>query len=221
MLVSTIPSSTACAGSRAASRSPCCRCKPIKRYQSGITGKRRVPSTIGRRRTASSTVNVVTAFGFHPGAEEPRGSHARWRERKEDFRHDRATQNGDGTPPRSAQNFKENQAKVSSKTAVVEAMVAARHTGKRCARSQTRRLHVTGPEADRSLAQALGRTQLAPQGRRLSLGAFDADVLYQPGRSNAAEDATRAAEPGQGRTEAAVRQRITTVKEAVGDAPPP
>ena len=58
-------------------------------------------------------------------------------------------------------------------------------------------------------AEALGRTQFAAQGRRLSLGAFYAHLLCQPRRQGPAEGATRAAGAGQGRIEAGVREGVT------------
>src|SRR3981081_188791 len=70
------------------------------------------------------------------------------------------------------------------------------------------RVQTNEREEDRGLAQALSRTQFAPQGRRLSLGAFDADVLYQPRRQDLAEDATRAAGQSERRIKAAVGKRL-------------
>jgi hypothetical protein len=105
--------------------------------------------------------------------------------------------------------------KTASKTAakttaegVAKALVATRDPGERRARSQARCLHAAGSKADRSIAQALGGTQLAPQDRRLSLGAVDADVLYQPRRQDLAQDAARAAAARQDRVEAAVWKRV-------------
>ena len=45
--------------------------------------------------------------------------------------------------------------------------------------------------------------------RRLSLGAVDADVLYQPCGEDASEDATRAAGAREGGTEAPVRAGVS------------
>src|SRR5258705_307345 len=56
----------------------------------------------------------------------------------------------------------------------------------------------------RGIAQALGGAQFAPQGRRLSLGALNVDVLYQPRRQDVAENATRPAAARQDRAEAPV-----------------
>jgi uncharacterized protein DUF3175 len=61
---------------------------------------------------------------------------------------------------------------------ITKTLVAARDPGRRRARSEARRLYPARPEGDRGLAEALGRTQLAPQERRLSFGALDADLLY-------------------------------------------
>src|SRR5438874_10565234 len=61
---------------------------------------------------------------------------------------------------------------------LAQAMVATGDTGKRRARSETRRLQADECEENRGVAQALGRTYFAPQGRRLSLGAVDADFPY-------------------------------------------
>src|ERR1700754_474031 len=85
-----------------------------------------------------------------------------------------------------------------------EAMVAARDTTERCARSETRRVHLARSETNRSFAETLCGAQFAPQGRRLSLGALDADLLRQSCRQDAAEDPAR-----QGRIEAAVWERVT------------
>jgi hypothetical protein len=76
-------------------------------------------------------------------------------------------------------------------------------------------VHVAGPEENRGIAETLRGTQFAPQGRRLSLGAFDADVLCQSCRQDVAEDATRTAGARQGRIEAAVRERVTSSRHAL------
>lgn len=54
-----------------------------------------------------------------------------------------------------------------------------------------RRVHVAGSEANRGIAEALGGTEFAPQGRRLSLGALDADILCQSGRQDVVEKTQR------------------------------
>src|SRR5882724_3282405 len=72
-------------------------------------------------------------------------------------------------------------------TRLVPALVAARGTRERCAGSQTRRVQTDECKENRSIAEALGGAQLAPQGRRLSLGAVDADVPYQPRGQDSAE----------------------------------
>jgi hypothetical protein len=59
----------------------------------------------------------------------------------------------------------------------------------------------------RGIAQALGGTKFTPQGRRLSLGALDADLLYQPRRQDVAKNATRPAAARQGGVEATVSSR--------------
>src|SRR5229473_2589814 len=92
---------------------------------------------------------------------------------------------------------------------IVKTLVAARHRAKRCARSQARRLQADRSEENRGITKALGGTEFAPQDRRLSLGALDADLLYQPCRQGPAEDATRPAGAGQGRIEAAVREGVS------------
>src|SRR5207237_1668866 len=46
------------------------------------------------------------------------------------------------------------------------------------------------------------------QGRRLSFGAVDADLLHQPRRQDAAENATRKAGAREGRAEASIRERV-------------
>src|SRR6266700_5420951 len=70
-----------------------------------------------------------------------------------------------------------------------EALVAARDKGERRARPEAWRVQIDQREGDRGLAKAFSRTQRAPQDRRLSLGAIDADILHQPRRQDAAEDA--------------------------------
>ena len=87
---------------------------------------------------------------------------------------------------------------------VEQTMVAAGHPGKRRARSQARRLQTDKREENRGVAQAIGGTQFAPQGRRLSLGAVDADLLYQPRRQDIAENTTHATGAREGRVEASV-----------------
>src|SRR6478736_300964 len=67
--------------------------------------------------------------------------------------------------------------KVLGKIRNAEALVAARHAGKRCARSQARRLHADRSEEDRCFPPTLGGAQLSPQKRRLPLRAFNADIL--------------------------------------------
>src|SRR5260370_41536600 len=87
-------------------------------------------------------------------------------------------------------------------------MVAARHKGKRRTGSEAWRLQTDRPEENRGIAQALGGTKFAPQDRRLSLGAVDAVVLYQPCRQDAAEKPTRPAAARQDRAGAAVSSRV-------------
>jgi hypothetical protein len=62
---------------------------------------------------------------------------------------------------------------------------------------------LTDPKKIR-VPQALGGAQLSPQKRRLSLRAFDADILHQPVRQDLAQDPTRSAGAGEGRTEASI-----------------
>ena len=100
---------------------------------------------------------------------------------------------------------------VAKTQSVSEALVAARDRRERCARSEARRFHLAGSEANRGIAEALGGTQFAPQGRRLSLGALDADVLCQSCREDLAEDPARTAGARQGRTEAAVWEGVTVI----------
>src|SRR3974390_134609 len=92
----------------------------------------------------------------------------------------------------------------------IEALVATCHQGERCAGLARRRLYTTRSEADRRLAQAFRGTQLAPQGRRVSLGGFDAHLLHQPRRQDAAEDATDATGARQGRAQAPVWPGVTS-----------
>src|SRR5262249_53409737 len=63
-------------------------------------------------------------------------------------------------------------------------------------------------EEDRLVLEAIGRAQLPPQVRRLSLGAVDADVLHQSSGQDPAEDATRAARGREAGAEAPVRQGL-------------
>ena len=91
----------------------------------------------------------------------------------------------------------------------IKALVAARHKGKRRARSETRRLQTCQRKEDRSIAQALGGAQFAPQGRRLSFSAIDADFLHQPRRQDITEDPARPVGAGQGGIEAAVSSRLS------------
>ena len=83
--------------------------------------------------------------------------------------------------------------KIRSEEAIAEALVTARHPGERRARSKTRCLYVAGSQANCGFAQAFSGTQFAPQDRRLSLGAFDADFLYQPRRQDLAKNPARPA----------------------------
>jgi hypothetical protein len=66
-------------------------------------------------------------------------------------------------------------------------------------------------EGNRRLAETLGGAQFTPQGRRLSLGALDADLLCQSCRQDIAENPARAAGARQGRIEAAVRAGVTVI----------
>jgi hypothetical protein len=91
----------------------------------------------------------------------------------------------------------------------IKALVAARHKGKRRARSETRRLQTCQRKEDRSIAQALGGAQFAPQGRRLSFSAIDADFLHQPRRQDITQDPARPVGAGQGGIEAAVSSRLS------------
>ena len=63
-------------------------------------------------------------------------------------------------------------------------------------------------EKDRGVAETLRGEQFAPQIRRLSIGAVDADLLYQPRRKDAAENPARAAGAREGGIEASVRQGL-------------
>ena len=73
---------------------------------------------------------------------------------------------------------------------------------------KARRVQADQREEDRSIAEVLGGAQLAPEIRRLSLGALDADLLHQSRRQEPAEDGARPAGTGEGRIETPVRQRI-------------
>src|SRR6266550_3490110 len=98
---------------------------------------------------------------------------------------------------------------------VIKTLVAARYQGKRRAGPETRRLQTYQRKEDRSIAQALGGTQFAPQDRRLSFGALDADFLYQPRRQDVAENPAGSAATGEDGIEAAVSSR------SVGQTNPP
>src|SRR5258706_1509525 len=100
-------------------------------------------------------------------------------------------------------------AEICSQEDIAKALVAARDPGERCARSATRRLQADKPKEDRGFAQALGGTQVASQGGRLSLRALDADILYQPCRQDLAENPTRPPTARQDRTETPVSSRLT------------
>ena len=86
----------------------------------------------------------------------------------------------------------------------IEALVARCHQGEQRAGLAKWRLQATRSEADRLLAQAFRRTQFAPQGRRLSLSGFDADLLHQSRRKDVAKDATDTAGARQGRAQASI-----------------
>ena len=98
-------------------------------------------------------------------------------------------------------------AEICNQEEIAKALVAARHPGERRARSATRRLQADKSKEDRVFAQALGGTQFASQGGRLSLRALDADVLYQPCRQELVESATRPLAARQDRVEAPVPSR--------------
>ena len=113
---------------------------------------------------------------------------------------------GKGTRKSATRKAGSARGRSASTEDAAKTLVAARDRAKRRARSQARRLQADRPEENRSFAETLGGTQFAPQGRRLPLGALDADLLYQPRRQGPAEDPTRAAGAGQGRIEAGVRE---------------
>src|SRR6185437_5952370 len=94
-----------------------------------------------------------------------------------------------------AQNHsaQENNAQGSNKKGRAKALVAARYPRKRCARPEGWRVQADQRQENRGIAEAIGRTQLPPQIRRLPLGAIDAGVLYQSRRKEFAEDAARPA----------------------------
>jgi len=87
-------------------------------------------------------------------------------------------------------------------------LVAARHGRERRARSASRRVQADQREEDRGLAEAFGGTQRAPQIRRLSLGAVDADLLHQPRRQEFTEDRAQPAGAGKDGIEARVREGV-------------
>src|SRR5437868_9391614 len=91
---------------------------------------------------------------------------------------------------------------------IAETLVATGDPRKRCPRSQARRLQTNKREEDCGVTETIGRAQFAPQGRCLSLGAFDADVLYQPGRQDAAKDPAQPIGAREGRVEISVRERV-------------
>src|SRR5438270_3819540 len=93
----------------------------------------------------------------------------------------------------------------------VKALVAARDARERCARSRSRRLQADKRQEDRGITQAFSGAQLAPQGWRLSLGTFDADVLRQPRRKESAEDPANPTGAREDRVETSVREGMTEV----------
>jgi hypothetical protein len=97
---------------------------------------------------------------------------------------------------------------IDSQEKIAKALVAARDPGERRARSEKRRVQTDRPEENRGFAQALRGTQFTSQGRRLSLGALDVDVLYQPRRQGLAENAARPVAARQDRVEAPVREGL-------------
>src|SRR6266542_491700 len=84
---------------------------------------------------------------------------------------------------------------------VTQALVTAGHAGKRRARSRARRVQTDQCEEDRGFTQAVRGTQFTPQDRRLSLGALDADLLYQPRRQEFAQSPARPAATREDRIE--------------------
>src|SRR5437667_9127894 len=99
---------------------------------------------------------------------------------------------------------------------LAETLVATGDPRKRCPRSQARRLQTNKREEDCGVAETIGRAQFAPQGRGLSLGAFDADVLYQPRRQDAAEDPAHPIGAREGRVETSVRARVIVDRLSTG-----
>src|SRR5262252_3856125 len=72
------------------------------------------------------------------------------------------------------------------------ALVAARYGEERRARSRSRGVQAHQCKENCHVAEAFGGTQRAPEIRRLSLRAIDADLLYQPRRQEAAENRAEA-----------------------------
>src|SRR5262249_61180978 len=56
-------------------------------------------------------------------------------------------------------------------------------------------------------ARALGDEESSPEGVRVPIGALDADLLYQSGRTGVDGGATASARPGEGRAAPGVRPR--------------
>src|SRR5437868_7129947 len=113
------------------------------------------------------------------------------------------------TKSRDAQNHEKS---------IAEALVATGDPRKRCPRSQAWRLQTNKREEDCGVTETIGRAQFAPQGRGLSLGAFDADLLYQPRRQDAAEDPAHPIGAREGRVEAPVRARVIVDRLSAGHA---
>jgi hypothetical protein len=120
--------------------------------------------------------------------------------------HDRTQEIGGFAQSGNTQDHPKNRTKDKRTKGSAQALVTTRDPGEQRARSGAGRLHADRSEEDRGLAQALGGTQFAPQGRRLSLGAFNADLLHQPCRQDLAKDATATTGAGQDGAEAAVWQ---------------
>src|SRR6185312_8094321 len=87
----------------------------------------------------------------------------------------------------------------------IKTLVAARDTRERRARLAGRGVQADQRKENRRVAQTFGGAQQAPQVRRLSFGAVDADVLYQSRREKPAPNPTRPPPAREGGAEASVR----------------
>jgi hypothetical protein len=88
------------------------------------------------------------------------------------------------------------------------ALVAAGDGAQRRAHARSRRLHLEGPQADRRVIEAVGRTKPAAQSRSISLRALHAHLLHQSRRQESAGRTQAHLDAGEGRVAQTVRKRI-------------